>query len=359
MAYSRREIAPADQIKALRHARDHYVQLADRIHNEPESALSAVEKQLREDDARRIAKAYDRSLSNNVDRMSRMEGTHKSTSRSFKLWYLFGALLIPALACLGSFAYMNTPALNRFLNLRGFGPVVLNPVNEMPRAGIQPPVVLQQEPLPQEPEAPKALEPGLPEPPAALAVPAPGKIVPPRSPAAKAAAPRKTANDKPAVIKQATPKPPETAIAATPAPALLMPPTPAPTIAPAPLPAPAERPAPPAALAAPSPTAIAPAPPAIKPEPIAQTHTLPRYPPLSARAGETGTTRMSVAISPQGQASDCRITQSSGSERLDSAACAHVTDHWRWKPVSRDITTPAPRVSVTMVWNLSRPSRGR
>ncbi len=357
MAYGRREIAPSEQIKALRHARDQYVQLADRIHNDTDSTLDAAEKQLREDDARRIAKAYDRSLSNSVARLSGMERTHRSTMQPFGLWYRIGILLLVALACLLPFAYRY--ARDGFSNPRELATVASNRLPAISAPPASPPAIIEQNPLPE--KAPKNLAADTRKPAAAPAAPAPRKIVQPRAPAAKEAAPREATNAKPA--PQAVQKPPEPATISAPAPAPTVSPAPAPPVLAAPIPAPIPAP-PPAPIETPAPQVAAIPPPAaaipsapIRPEPIVETHTLPRYPPFSAQVGEAGTTKMSVAISQQGQASDCRITQSSGSERLDIAACAHVTDHWRWKPVTRDSTAPAPRVSVTMVWNLSRPRR--
>jgi TonB family protein len=374
MVHGRREIAPKEQIKALRHARDHYVQLAEQIHNDTKSAWDSAERQLREDDARRIAKAYDRSLSNSVARLSGMEGTHRSATRSLWLWYRIGALLI--LAGLLPFAYRYAPSLDGFLNRREIRTVASSgaPATSAPPAETLSPDFPEQAPLAKEPAAPKRVEPAAPKPAIALAAPAPKNIVPPRAPVTKKVVPRETTNPQPAPAKQAVQTPAETATASTPAPAtpaLTQPAQTQPAPAqPAPAqpaqtqPAPAAPPpapvaAPQVAAATPPPATIPPAPTAIRPEPVMETHTLPRYPQLSAQIGEAGTTKMSVAISPQGRAADCRITQSSGSERLDSTACAHVTDNWRWKPVNRDSTAPAPRVSVTMVWNLSRPNRGR
>lgn len=369
MVHGRREIAPKEQIKALRHARDHYVELAERIHNDTESALDAAERQLREEDARRIAKAYDRSLSNNEARLSGMEGTHRSTTWFFGLRYRIGALVILALVCLLPFAYQYMPSRDGFSSRREIGTVAQNsaPAESAPPASIPPPAAMEQIPLPE--KGPKSAEPNAPKPAAARTKPK--DIVPPRAPltnpATKKVVPRETANAEPAAAKQAAPKPPETAATAAPAsvptipPALAQPALAQPALAQpapaAPPPAPTEAPAPQVAAAIPPPAAIPPA--AIRLEPIAETHTLPRYPQLSAQIGEAGTTRMSVAITPQGRASDCRITQSSGSDRLDSAACAHVTDNWRWKPFGRDSTAPAPRISVTMVWNLSNSNRRR
>jgi protein TonB len=373
MVYGRREIAPKEQIKALRHARDRYAELADRIHNDTESISDAAERQLREDDARRIAKAYDRSLSNNVARLSGMEGTHRLASWSIGPWYRIGALLI--LAGLLAFAYSYAPARDAFLNLRKIWTVASNGIAPTSAPPSPSPAVIERAPLAQTPQAPQNPETDAHKPAAALATPAPRKIIQPAGPPAKKANPRETANAKPATAGKA---PPETTAtppralptSALPAPAQAAPaqfapapppasPQPVPPATAAPLPAPVETPAPPVTAAASAPVATPPAPAANRPEPITETHTLPRYPQLSAQTGEVGTTRLSVAITPQGQASDCRIVQSSGSERLDGAACAHVTDHWRWKPANRDSTAPAPRVSVTMVWNLSRPNRAR
>lgn len=378
MAYGRREIAPSDQIKALRHARDQYVQLADRIHNETDPALDDAQKQLREDNARRIAKAYDRSLSNNVARLSGMERTHKPT-QFFGLWYRIGVLLILALACALPFAYQYRSSLNRFADVREIESLALNlmPARTAPPAEIKaPPAPVAQKSPPQETQTPQVTKldaPAIAAPvptPVPMSVPAPAKVAPPRAPAAKKPvvkpreAKREPAKAKPDAAKPVAQKPPEVAKASIPALTELPraePPRAEPPLSAAPaapLPAPAAMPAPPAPPA-PQVVAVIPPPALLPPQPIMETHTQPPYPPLSARAGETGTTKISVAISPQGQATDCRITQTSGADRLDRVACAHVTDRWRWKPTGRDSTMPVPRTTVTVVWNLRRPAPQR
>src|SRR5215212_6276156 len=55
--------------------------------------------------------------------------------------------------------------------------------------------------------------------------------------------------------------------------------------------------------------------------PIMRTHTIPPYPPISVRLNESGTTLMEVHITTQGNVDECKILNSSSSERLDSAAC--------------------------------------
>ena len=54
--------------------------------------------------------------------------------------------------------------------------------------------------------------------------------------------------------------------------------------------------------------------------PVTRTHTLPPYPSISARLGEQGTTAMTVQVDAEGTVTSCKVTVSSGSERLDAAA---------------------------------------
>ena len=85
---------------------------------------------------------------------------------------------------------------------------------------------------------------------------------------------------------------------------------------------------------------------------IARTHPLPPYPPISQRLGEQGTSQLQVAISTEGNVTDCKIAKSSGSERLDTAACDYVKDHWRWQPPTREGKPVAANTMVDVVWNL-------
>ena len=55
-----------------------------------------------------------------------------------------------------------------------------------------------------------------------------------------------------------------------------------------------------------------------------RTHTLPPYPPISVRLNEQGTTLMEVHITTEGNVDDCKVVQTSSSERLDTAACDYV-----------------------------------
>ncbi|MES2254144.1 MAG: energy transducer TonB [Pseudomonadota bacterium] len=102
-------------------------------------------------------------------------------------------------------------------------------------------------------------------------------------------------------------------------------------------------PAPPAAAPPAAPTQL---------ESIQRTHTLPPYPTISQRLGEQGRTDMEVAISTEGTVTGCKVVKSSGSERLDTAACAYVQSHWRWKPPTREGKPVAVNTNVNVVWNL-------
>ena len=90
---------------------------------------------------------------------------------------------------------------------------------------------------------------------------------------------------------------------------------------------------------------------------MAGTHAAPPYPDTSRRLGEEGSTQMQVAISATGAVTDCNVTQSSGSQRLDAAACSYVQARWRWQPPTRDGNPTAASTRVTVVWSLSATPR--
>lgn len=104
---------------------------------------------------------------------------------------------------------------------------------------------------------------------------------------------------------------------------------------------------------APAPPAIVHHAPASDPlRPIMRTHTLPPYPPIARRLNEQGTTLMEVAITPDGNVSDCKIIQSSSSQRLDEAGCDFVKDHWRWQPPTNAGKPVSARTRVSVKWDL-------
>lgn len=86
--------------------------------------------------------------------------------------------------------------------------------------------------------------------------------------------------------------------------------------------------------------------------PVMSTRTLPPYPPISVRLNEEGTTLMEVSISPQGNVSDCRIVESSSSERLDGAGCDFVTSNWRWHPPTSAGKPVSAKTRVSIKWDL-------
>jgi protein TonB len=86
--------------------------------------------------------------------------------------------------------------------------------------------------------------------------------------------------------------------------------------------------------------------------PIGRTHTLPPYPPISVRLNEQGTTLMEVHITAEGNVDECKIVQTSSSERLDNAACEYVKGHWRWQPPTQQGTPTAVSTRVSVKWDL-------
>ena len=86
--------------------------------------------------------------------------------------------------------------------------------------------------------------------------------------------------------------------------------------------------------------------------PIMRTHTIPPYPPISVRLNESGTTLMEVHITTQGNVDDCKILNSSSSERLDSAACDYVKRVWRWQPPTNQGAPVAVSTRVSVKWDL-------
>jgi protein TonB len=87
-------------------------------------------------------------------------------------------------------------------------------------------------------------------------------------------------------------------------------------------------------------------------KPVMRTHTLPPYPPISVRLNEQGTTLMEVHITTEGNVDDCKVVQSSSSDRLDQAACDYVKSRWRWSPPTNQGTPTAVSTRVSVKWDL-------
>ncbi len=86
--------------------------------------------------------------------------------------------------------------------------------------------------------------------------------------------------------------------------------------------------------------------------PIMRTHTSPPYPAISVRLGEQGTTLIDVNISTEGVVTECTVAKSSGSDRLDTAACDWVKGHWRWQPPTLNGAPTAAKAQIQYTWNL-------
>jgi protein TonB len=89
---------------------------------------------------------------------------------------------------------------------------------------------------------------------------------------------------------------------------------------------------------------------------MANTHTIPPYPPMGIRLGHEGTVRLAIQLDEQGNVIAAQVIASSGYEELDAAAVAWVKSHWRYQPAMRD-GQPVPattRAAVTFRLNQIR-----
>lgn len=82
------------------------------------------------------------------------------------------------------------------------------------------------------------------------------------------------------------------------------------------------------------------------------------YPASALRAGEQGTVRYVLDIGVDGRVRGCRVTLSSGSSSLDSAACRIMTARGRFRPAIDSNGNPAPSQEVQAVaWSLPAEAR--
>ena len=132
-----------------------------------------------------------------------------------------------------------------------------------------------------------------------------------------------------------------------PPPAMVRPP---PTIAPPP-PQIVIQAAPPPPVVVPK-AAPPPPPPPTELKEITRTHTLPPYPALSQRMGESGTTGLACEITVEGKVSSCKVEKGSGSARLDEAASSYVKDHYTWQPPTRAGVAVTATAHLNVVWDL-------
>lgn len=76
------------------------------------------------------------------------------------------------------------------------------------------------------------------------------------------------------------------------------------------------------------------------------------YPDASRRAEEQGVTRVTYVVGVDGKVTNCSVTQSSGSPRLDDATCKIIERRFRFNPATRD-GQPVPETKVQPVrWQL-------
>ncbi len=386
MVHGRIEPTPAQQLIELRKARDRYVTLAERLHESAEPGPDPERALAEERDARRIANAYEKSITNSVARMSSMGRTHKFARPSLgaKTWLAI-FMTISAIEGALLLAYFH-PAIFQFrLTLPQLVAAKAQhhsvSVAALPKSVAQqtrpPPLAASLKPVAQQmpPPAPNIAPVIAPVIATVIPVPRPFKRAAAKlPPVAAAPIPQSQILQSPNLQSQA-PRPPilQSPILQVPAfrPPTLQPPTLQPSapppVAAAPQ-APAVQPQTPPQVAAVAAPPLAPPPPrptttvattttpAVPPptklEPIARTHTPPPYPASATSLGEAGTTVMRLAISALGAATDCTVAKSSGSMRLDATACDYVQAHWRWKPATRDGQPVTASAEVTIVWNL-------
>ena len=76
------------------------------------------------------------------------------------------------------------------------------------------------------------------------------------------------------------------------------------------------------------------------------------FPDASRRAEEQGVTRVSYVIDSTGKVSNCTVTQSSGSPRLDDATCKIIMRRFRFNPATRDGQPVTETKSQPVRWQL-------
>ncbi len=120
----------------------------------------------------------------------------------------------------------------------------------------------------------------------------------------------------------------------------------------------------PTVVAPPAPPAPPPAPPAPRgptkrAQPIARSFVVSEddYPSASRRAGEEGTTGIQVTVGTNGRVSNCKVLRSSGSSRLDEAACRIAERRWRFRPAELDGEKVEETIRRNYRWQLQEGRR--
>lgn len=76
------------------------------------------------------------------------------------------------------------------------------------------------------------------------------------------------------------------------------------------------------------------------------------YPADSVKMGEQGQVRLKYLVKQDGNVGDCIVTLSSGLKRLDDAACAMVTNRWKFKPATQNGKPVAEYLTAEVVFQL-------
>ena len=111
MTTGRIEATPLEQLAALYEARDRYAALADRLQNDADTSENPEEKWEREQDARRIAQAYEKSIANMIASCrNRQIELRASTSSGQALRLATLSLLVAGAVAAGFFVFAHPTA---------------------------------------------------------------------------------------------------------------------------------------------------------------------------------------------------------------------------------------------------------
>ena len=77
-----------------------------------------------------------------------------------------------------------------------------------------------------------------------------------------------------------------------------------------------------------------------------------KYPEVSVRLNEEGTTTLSFHVMPDGTVSGATVAKSSGSDRLDNAAISCVERSWHYTPAKQDGNPVETSWQANVVWKL-------
>jgi TonB family protein len=86
------------------------------------------------------------------------------------------------------------------------------------------------------------------------------------------------------------------------------------------------------------------------PIPVQSTRTMIRYRAISERMGERGATRLLIILGADGAPLDVSIAKSSGSQRLDNAAAAHIEMNYRWEAMPAGCSPAKRTVEIAVNW---------